>query len=378
LTGESFNTYLSVFRQRHPTTMALIGQVMANKFYPPKASTEPFEGKTVLITGTSAGLGLEAAKKLAALHTSTLIITARDEEKAAAVKKEIEAFLETSLAESTTSNSTQIVPMTLDMSSTAGVISFITALKAKIQHLDAAILNAGTFQTQHQKSSDGWEETIQVNTVSTLLLGTLLLPLLLASPSTTSPNATMRPHLNFVSSSYSNRMTIAYMNPATTSSTPVTLLSSPRNFPTGVLGGQIQYGRSKLLLEYGMRHLAQLPAVRETSSGTPKVIITSCCPGMCKSELGRQFQANMLARVAMWLTFALFGRTAEQGCNTYLTALNTNESVHGGMWMSDTILEPGEMVTTEEGSAFGEKVWIQLKEVLGQADEGAREALLVK
>jgi hypothetical protein len=52
--------------------------------------TESFQGRTVLITGSNTGLGLEAAKKFVTLHASKVIITSRSTEKGATAKALLE------------------------------------------------------------------------------------------------------------------------------------------------------------------------------------------------------------------------------------------------------------------------------------------------
>ena len=70
------------------------------------------------------------------------------------------------------------------------------SLKEEVKLIDVVLLNAGVYKKTYDVSPDGWEETLQVNTFSTILLGLLLLPWMKASPS-----ATGKPqHLGFVSS----------------------------------------------------------------------------------------------------------------------------------------------------------------------------------
>lgn len=117
--------------------MSLV-QVLKEKWSPPKPRIEPFTGQTVLVTGANTGLGLEAAKKVAALEATTLIFTTRSHAKAGATKKAIEQSLD---AASTAK--VQLVPMILDMSTAEHVRSFVKELSETTNELDAAILNAG-------------------------------------------------------------------------------------------------------------------------------------------------------------------------------------------------------------------------------------------
>ena len=69
--------------------------------------------------------------------------------------------------------------------------------------------------------------------------------------------------------------------------TPLEDLTQQNNFPGGMAGGGTQYARSKLTLEYAVRHLTNQPALKATD-GKPKVIVNTTCPGLCKSDLGRE------------------------------------------------------------------------------------------
>lgn len=82
------------------------------------------------------------------------------------------------------------------MSTFAGVKSFVDALQADFKAIDIVLLNAGVYKMTYEQSPDGWEETLQVNTLSTILLGQLLLPWMKASP----PADRRTQHLGFVSS----------------------------------------------------------------------------------------------------------------------------------------------------------------------------------
>jgi NAD(P)-dependent dehydrogenase (short-subunit alcohol dehydrogenase family) len=159
----------------------------------------------------------------------------------------------------------------LNMSSFEGVKSFVAEMKTKHGDLDTAILNAGTIQTKWTKSVDGYEEIIQVNTLSTILLGLLLLPILEKSSTLKRPA-----HLTFVSSGTALNVKAANF----TRFADEEVLNSMSN-EKAWSGGQTQYARSKLLLEYAMRRIAKLPQVH-SSTGEVKTVVNSTCPGMCK------------------------------------------------------------------------------------------------
>ncbi|KAJ9634671.1 hypothetical protein H2204_006120 [Knufia peltigerae] len=361
--------------------MSFLKRILDQKHNPPKPSTESFAGLTLLITGATSGLGLEAAQKLAALHVSRLIITARTDAKGQAAKREIEAFLASASEAAATSSSsaspaTEIIPLRLDMSSFSGVKSFMGTLRARFHSIDGAILNAGVMTSEYSSGPDGWEDTIQVNALSTFLLGLLLLPLLLSS-GTTSDTATdgsprsskIKPHLTFVSSGSVHLMSPSKMSDFFSSKTPLEELNSPKHFPPGLAGASAQYERSKLILEYATRHLAASTALGSPNGQQPRVIVNTVCPGLCKSDLGRQLADSAVIRIITWCVHRFFARTAEQGANSYTTALSVSDQGHGRMWKDDCVYDDGPLLSSQQGIEFGDRVWAEVSQVMLKADD---------
>ncbi|ETI20122.1 hypothetical protein G647_08156 [Cladophialophora carrionii CBS 160.54] len=342
---------------------------------PPKPATESFAGRTILLTGATSGLGFEAAKKFVGLNADRLIITARNESKGQAAKEQIEEWAKSNHPGAADAKHTEIIPMVLVMSSFAGVQKFANELKAKFPGgIDGAILNAGMMNTTYIQSSDGWEETLQVNTLSTFLLGLLILPLLIASADS-GRNAKYKPHLTFISSGTAWIIQPDEMKAFMASEKPLEDLSQQKNFPGGVSGGSGQYSRSKLVLEYAVRHLAASPAIRGLD-GKPKVIIHTNCPGLCKSDLSREVgKGNPLIQLVSWVLQTTFARAAEDGANTYATALELGDEVHGEMWKNNRVFEVGPMLTTDEGKQFGDKMWNEIVGIVLEADASAKAFL---
>lgn len=118
----------------------------------PLAATVKLDGKTVLITGANAGLGLEAAKELAAHGVKRLIITARDAAKGQAAKDQILS----------TQPEVEVEVWPLDYESFESIEEFGKRI-ADIDRLDIAILNAGVKFTDRVLSKTGHEAHIQVS-----------------------------------------------------------------------------------------------------------------------------------------------------------------------------------------------------------------------
>lgn len=130
------------------------------------------QGKTVVITGGSAGIGKATATELAA-RGARVILACRDPEKAGRARDEILAR--------TPAATVEVVP--LELRSLRSVRDCAAKLRASAPRLDVLINNAGVFPPTLRVTLDGFEEQFGVNHLGHFLLTNLLLdPLLAAAP----------------------------------------------------------------------------------------------------------------------------------------------------------------------------------------------------
>jgi len=127
-------------------------------------------GKTVLITGASAGIGKATAAELAA-RGAHLVLACRDLEKAARARAEILAR--------TPAARVDVVP--LELGSLRSVRACAEKILAGYARIDVLINNAGVFPPKLQKTEDGFELQIGVNHLGPFLLTNLLAEQLAAS-----------------------------------------------------------------------------------------------------------------------------------------------------------------------------------------------------
>lgn len=129
--------------------------------------------KIILITGASSGIGRVTALELAK-QGHRLIIHGRNEKKTTAVKDEIMAI----------TGNQDIEAMTANLSLMVEVKAFADKVKAKYDHLDVLINNAGgQFGNTREVTAEGYEKTFAINTLAPFLLTRLLMPLLQESVS---------------------------------------------------------------------------------------------------------------------------------------------------------------------------------------------------
>jgi len=127
-------------------------------------------GKTVIVTGSNSGLGLETAHQLLDLGIGKLILAVRTVTKGEKAREKLLAGRDAAKC--------TIEVWGLDMLSYDSIASFAKRAET-LDRLDIAILNAGHYrELEHFSSVTGYEESIQVNYLSTVLLTMLLLPVL--------------------------------------------------------------------------------------------------------------------------------------------------------------------------------------------------------
>lgn len=128
---------------------------------------ESLQGKSILITGATDGIGKETAHALAAMGART-IIHGRDPRKTARVKEEVIMA----------SGNRNIEIVVADLQAMANVRALADEIRSRVDHLDVLINNAGTYQQTYQKTTDGFEMNFAVNHLAPFLLTNLLLDLI--------------------------------------------------------------------------------------------------------------------------------------------------------------------------------------------------------
>ena len=156
----TFLKYLSYF-----TILVVIFRYIFNG--PKTSASKDMSSKIIIITGSSAGIGKEAARDL--LNKGAVVIFAcRDKTKTLNVIKNI--------TNPTTIKNAHFIE--LNLSSFKSVNSFVPEFSKKFDKLDILINNAGVFNEMLRKPEDNLENTIQTNHISHQALSGLLLKFL--------------------------------------------------------------------------------------------------------------------------------------------------------------------------------------------------------
>ncbi|MBO1265121.1 SDR family oxidoreductase [Proteiniclasticum sp. SCR006] len=134
-----------------------------------KKSTTSMKGKTAVVTGATSGVGYEAVKALAA-GGCRIILVARNERKAQAVKEELEKKYAVSVAY-----------YIADFSDLASVRAAAEEILKDQEKIHVLVNSAGIHSTKKTYTRDGFEKVFCVNHLGSFLLTRMLLERMKAS-----------------------------------------------------------------------------------------------------------------------------------------------------------------------------------------------------
>jgi NAD(P)-dependent dehydrogenase (short-subunit alcohol dehydrogenase family) len=125
------------------------------------------QGKTILITGATSGIGLEAAVELAR-RGARMFLVGRDPGRTEAAVAQVKAR----------GGSGEVSSFLCDFSSQASIRKLAEEVRGKLGRLDVLVNNAGGVNKKRQLTVDGIEKTFAVNHLGYFLLTNLLLDLI--------------------------------------------------------------------------------------------------------------------------------------------------------------------------------------------------------
>ncbi|KAM0799029.1 hypothetical protein BDR22DRAFT_822938 [Usnea florida] len=240
-------------------------------------------------------------------------------------------------------------------------------MERDMPRLDVVILNAVISPNGYVVGTEGWRSILQINVMATALLGLLLLPKMKASTAATHDLS----HLVIVTSEAHRWLEL-------------------NDFPgASKFGGRILRAISAKANEYEIKlfvmYSESLAALANGAGCKPEVIVTSVCPGACKSDLMRDLLGkSSFQTLSLRIFDALFNNTTEQGGRSYVRAAALSAEEHG-KWYKTTALtqvykttgrsavwndlkivcRSGDLVTSEQGKLMQRQVWTEIVESLG-------------
>lgn len=301
-------------------------------------------GRTYIVTGANTGLGFEASKHLATLGAGKVILAVRNPAAGDLAKQEIDTAAGTA--------GTSVVEVwPLDMASYDSVRAFVRRVDAELERVDAVVLNAAVAQAKREMA-EGHLLSVTVNVLSTILLATLLLPVVKRKAAEgTMPRLVMvASRAGFDSKEDWEGIKGDFVKGMDAEEFPATkswVLSFPFcPFPLSILccpqltcRNSNRYGPTKLAETLAVRHLAR-ELVPADKTG---VIINLVCPGLCVTNLARNAPQDFTEKLREM--HANFGRTAEDGSRTLLHGVVAGVESHGKLLHS---CEDGEYVSPSD------------------------------
>ncbi len=266
------------------------------------------QGKVVVITGATGGIGLVTARELAALGATVVIVGRRPDK------------LEATAAELRQRGSGVIHTLRADLSSMRQVRALADAFRQQFGRLDVLVNNAGGAFSRRELTEDGYERTFALNHLSYFLLTNLLLDVLKAS-------APAR-IINVASDAHRGRW-LDFDD-----------LQNERDYGPSGLGA---YGRSKLANILFTRELAR----RLEGSG---VTANAVHPGAVATGIWGN-TGGLVGRL-IGMVAPLFMRTPEQGADTviYLASSPEVEGISGQYFMDREPAAPSAAAQDDEAA----------------------------
>lgn len=269
-----------------------------------------FQNKAVLVTGANSGLGHAAAIKYAALGANPLILAVRSQGKGEQAKSDI--------IRATQCSPDIFMIEVLEMTSFDSVREFADRVRSRVPCLHVVQLAAGISTPTFLRSPEGYEMALQVNVLSTALLALLLLPKLRETAAGSSEDGFI-PHMSFVNSIAHLEVKPEWIAEGET------LLQRLEN--EAKFDQVSQYYLVKLAGMFILRGLVE-------RIGSDRVVVNASCPGMCKTNMGRNHP--LIQRLFMAVFYLFFGRSAEEGSRTLVSATALGLESQGKFWTNDT------------------------------------------
>ena len=284
--------------------------VLSRQFTRPKPLPENIRltDHVAIVTGSNGGLGFEASRQLLRLGTSHLIMAVRSQAKGDAAA----SVLRKEFPES------EVSVWLLDHESYDSIRAFVTRCET-LPRIDFAILNAAIAKHGYTTvSATGNETMIQVNYLATVLLTTLLLPVLKAKR-----KATPRPPV----------ISLVGSDMAYTSQVDVKASNALKhtNNPDG-FNEMEWYGKSKLLLTFFVMSLASHVDPND-------VQVNMVNPGLTR---GTDIRREMIwiLRVVFSMMYMIVGRSISVAATTYVDAVVAHGSEVHGCFLGDWGIKP--------------------------------------
>ncbi len=280
----------------------------------------PLDGKRVLITGASSGLGYATAVDLA-IRGAHVIMAQRSgiPDKGEQVKKE--------------SGSEKVDMIRMDLSDLESLNGLTSEIKERFGLLDIVVCNAAMVVNKSRAIKQGLDEMFVVNYFAKFLLINQVL-----KEGVLNQEGPFIPRIIFVTSE-------SHRNP-----TSFDWESFGTYEPYGIKQSVARYGYSKLLLTTMANELSR----RLNTEGKVSCSVFALCPGPVNSNIARE--APTVFQPLLKLVFGIFFRSPKKACRpvSYLAASSDMEGKTGEYMFLMQMKEMDEKATDPQN---GKRLW---------------------
>ena len=275
------------------------------------------DGKVVLITGGTSGIGKATATALAAMG-ARVVLTGRNEERGERAVEEIQR-----------ESGSEVSLMLADLAVQADVRRLAEEFQERHDRIDVLVNNAGVVQSERTETTDGIEATLAVNHLAPFLLTNLLLDLLKRSAS----------------------------------SRIITLASEAERWAKMDLDDLQSRRKYKGMQVYGMTKLANIMFTFELAEILRGTGVTANCvhPGAVNTNFATHNRGVM---TLLFRAFKPFMRSPEQGADTVIyLASSTDVEGMTGKYLSDRkLITASDMAYDED---LRKRLWNISEELTG-------------
>jgi retinol dehydrogenase 12 len=140
-----------------PGMFLLLLEAAVNKWKTLPETVTDLTGRTVIVTGSNVGLGLEAAKRFYAMNPARLILAVRIINKGEEARKAILEAGRRPSPHGDVRDETKVDVWQLDLSSFESVKQFANRCESEMERIDILLENAAVFNPGWSVTKDGWE-----------------------------------------------------------------------------------------------------------------------------------------------------------------------------------------------------------------------------
>ncbi|KAI0143065.1 hypothetical protein GGR57DRAFT_484488 [Xylariaceae sp. FL1272] len=314
---------------------------MGQEPIPPTPTGTDLSGKTVIVTGGNAGMGLEACRQFLTLKASRVILAVRSPVKG---REAIAKLREDPTVQNVHPNPI-IEAFPLDLEDFESGVAFVSRVKAEVPELDILLNNGGTNVLKYHKTPNGHERVMQVNTYTHFLISLGLLPLL----TSTAEKRGAPTHLSWVGSSTQNAHSLT-KKPLAPNETVIQHWDDQKTYDP-----MTRYQDSKFMVNVLVRGLAKV-----VGEENPNVIVNHMCPGLVLTGFDKDLP--LWVKPFMYVYRKISARPVSEGARTLVYASAVEGPKSHGKFLENNRIKTGEVPFLDEaaGKSFQEKAWKEL------------------